>query len=96
MRLFIVTETSIATYPFEAFSDPVDVRITGRMTESDRIDSGGSIPRSFDISPDGKHVAVANEDTGEVTEIQLDDSNGKFGRLTQLGRVSVPHFITFY
>ncbi len=43
-------------------------------------DCGGACPRSFDISPDEKYIAVANQSSGDVTVFELDNKTGAIGK----------------
>lgn len=48
----------------------------GRLEETGRFSSGGCCPRSFDISPDGLYIAVANQEPGSVTVFPRDTRTG--------------------
>lgn len=47
-----------------------------RLEEAGRFSSGGCWPRSFDISPDGLYIAVANQMPGSVTVFPRDTRTG--------------------
>jgi 6-phosphogluconolactonase len=36
----------------------------------------GSIPRNFEVSPDGAFLAAANQDTNNVVMFRIDQANG--------------------
>ena len=55
-----------------------DARLVGH--ESTR----GKIPRNFEVSPDGRHLAAANQDSNNVVMFRIDASTGK---LTPTGNV---------
>ena len=57
----------------------------GTLTEIGSFPCGGRGPRSFDLSPDGKYLACANMESGNVAVFSLDPAAGTLsGPLTRL------------
>ncbi|WP_342359575.1 lactonase family protein [Terrarubrum flagellatum] len=56
----------------------------GRMNVVGHESTRGRIPRNFDISPDGRFLAAANQDTGDIVMFRIDNESG---RLTATGDV---------
>lgn len=48
----------------------------GRLTLVGHEKTRGRIPRNFDISPDGKFLAAANQDTNDIVLFRLDERTG--------------------
>jgi len=61
---------------------------SGRLTPLGRVDSGGAVPRTLAIGPDGTRLYVANQRGGNLTTFLIDQPTGA---LTAAGQVtSVP------
>jgi 6-phosphogluconolactonase len=56
----------------------------GRMTPIGHESTRGRIPRNFDISPDGRFLAAANQDSHSIVMFRIDEATG---RLTATGSV---------
>lgn len=50
---------------------------TGKLTEIQETDLGGSIPRCFSIDPTGRYMAVGGEQSNRVSMYRIDQENGK-------------------
>ena len=61
----------------------------GLLNPLGRFSTGGWCPRSFHISPDGRYVAVANQELGTLEVFSRENTNGQLGKL--LCCVEVPH-----
>jgi len=70
-------------------------RSTGRLSEVQRVASGGRTPRDFALSPSGRWILVANQASDAVSIFARDP---RTGRLTDTGRTletSGPVVVTF-
>jgi len=70
-------------------------RATGKLTFTQRIPSGGKIPRNFVIDPEGAHLLVANEESGNIVEFTIDPSTGKLAAVGEIARVPQPVCLVF-
>ena len=61
---------------------------TGRLTQRFRWPSGGATPRDFALSPDGRHLIVANQDADRVTVFPVAD--GELGEPLQNLAIGTP------
>lgn len=59
------------------------------MSPMGRFLTGGWCPRSFHISPDGRYVAVANQEPGTLEVFPREEKSGRLG--SALCSVEVPH-----
>ena len=75
---------SIATFSINA--------TTGLLTFVSSTPSGGSTPRSFTISADGKLMLVANE-SGNVTSFSVDVATGALAKLKSIDVPKDPQFV---
>lgn len=72
----------------------LDVIVAFELDEADAVirraafPSGGRSPRHFSLSPDGKLLAVANQDSNSVVMFAVDTTTGELSELTQL---AIPH-----
>lgn len=48
----------------------------GRLTQTGRWPSGGSTPRDFALSPSGRHLIVANQDSDRLSVFRVDSGAG--------------------
>ena len=65
---------------------------TGMLTFVSSTPSGGSTPRSFTISADGKLMLVANE-SGNVTSFSVDVATGALAKLKSIDVPKDPQFV---
>src|SRR6185437_14398616 len=61
---------------------------TGRLKQRFRWPSGGATPRDFALSPDGRHLIVANQDADRVTVFPVAD--GELGEPLQNLAIGTP------
>jgi 6-phosphogluconolactonase len=71
--------------------DPAD----GSLTRTAVTPTGGKFPRHFAISPDGKAVLVANQDSGHVRVFGRDVESGALTDTGQVVDVPAPNYIRF-
>ncbi|KAL1995902.1 hypothetical protein VTN49DRAFT_768 [Thermomyces lanuginosus] len=74
---------SIFHVPVEAGGEDGDLE-----TKLNRYPSYGSIPRTFEISPDGRYVAIGNQFSAHVAIVTRDPETGALGDL--VGRIQLP------
>jgi len=65
---------------------------TGKLTFLGTTPSGGSVPRSFTLSVDGKLMLVANE-SGNVTSFAVDVESGSLSKLSSIDVPPKPQFV---
>ncbi|SAL33782.1 6-phosphogluconolactonase [Caballeronia udeis] len=75
-------DDSIACYPL----DPVDGSVLSPTVRS----SGGKTPRSFALSPSGKFLLVANQDSDLVVTFRIDPLTGQLGEQVDAVPVGTP------
>ena len=68
----------------------------GLLTFQSEVDSGGSIPRDFNLTPDGKYLLAANQDSDNVCVYAIDGCGdlhliGPCG--SPMGAVTVVHIL---
>ena len=68
---------------------------TGRLTELQRISSGGRSPRSFFIDPTGRWMVVGNELTNTVKVFSMDPKSGKLAATAESISIPTPVAFTF-
>jgi 6-phosphogluconolactonase len=59
-------------------------KASGRLTAAGHVSSGGKTPRAFGIDPSGTFLLAANQDSGNVVVMKIDE---KTGALTPTGSV---------
>ncbi len=65
----------------------------GRLTLAGRWPSGGATPRDFALSPSGRHLVVANQDSDSLTVFRL--TNGLLGDPLQQLAIGTPMSVKF-
>jgi 6-phosphogluconolactonase (cycloisomerase 2 family) len=75
---------SIVTFSIDA--------ATGKITYLGTTPSGGTVPRSFTLSADGKLMLVANE-SGEVVSFSVDVTSGALTKLLTVKQTNKPQFV---
>lgn len=55
----------------------------GTLTFIERYPSGGQAPRNFFITPDDKHLLVANQTSGNILHYKLDAKTGKLKKIKE-------------
>ena len=63
-------------------------RSTGKLTYLQRISSGGKAPRHFAIDPTGTRLLVANQNTGNIIEYQIDPTTGRLNPVGEMGKTA--------
>ncbi len=67
---------------------------TGILSQTGRWPSGGRTPRDLVLSPSGKHLLVANQDSDTITIFRIDQRNGTLSDPIQQQHVGTPMAIT--
>jgi 6-phosphogluconolactonase len=67
----------------------------GRLERTGLVPTGGKFPRHFAITPDGKAVIVANQDSGYVRVLARDVETGALEMTDRLFEVPAPNYIRF-
>ena len=68
----------------------------GLLTEQSRISSGGKIPRDFDLTPDGRFLLAANQDSDSLCVFEIDAEGALHPRGccdTPIGACTVLHIL---
>ncbi|NNE27573.1 MAG: lactonase family protein [Saprospiraceae bacterium] len=68
----------------------------GEMLLKQSINSGGQIPRDFNIDPSGNYLAVANQDSDNIVIYPIDNKTGKLGEAVKELIIPSPAHIEFY
>ncbi|ALN63373.1 6-phosphogluconolactonase [Lysobacter antibioticus] len=80
-------DNHIAVYAVDADS--------GRLSALQRRSSEGRGPREFALSPDGRHLIVANQHSGNLVVIERDPADGRLGKTVQTLEAVSPSDIKF-
>jgi 6-phosphogluconolactonase len=67
----------------------------GGLERTGLVPTGGKFPRHFAITPDGKAVIVANQDSGFVRVLARDVETGALEMTDELYEVPAPNYIRF-
>ena len=67
----------------------VDAR-TGALTQTGRWPSGGATPRDLALSPSGRHLLVANQDSDAISVFRVDQQRGTLSGPTHNQPVGTP------
>ena len=70
-------------------------RKTGKLTFTQRVPSGGKAPRNFTIDPQGSRLLVANQDSGNIVEFQIDQATGMLKSMGEVAQVPSPVCLVF-
>jgi 6-phosphogluconolactonase len=65
---------------------------TGKITYLGSTPSGGTVPRSFTLSADGKLMLIANE-SGDVVSFSVDVTSGALTKLLTVKQTNKPQFV---
>lgn len=65
---------------------------TGKITYVGTTPSGGTVPRSFTLSADGKLMLVANE-SGDLVSFSVDVTSGALSKLLTVKQTNKPQFV---
>jgi 6-phosphogluconolactonase len=64
------------------------VNAAGELEHTTTVSSGGETPRNFTLAPDGKHLLVANQNTGDVTVFPLRAGSQEIG--APVAQIKIP------
>ncbi len=68
---------------------------TGQLAFLGLQDTGGLIPRDFNISPDGKMMLVGHQDSGTIVAFNIDTTTGKLSATGVVNEVATPVCLVF-
>jgi 6-phosphogluconolactonase len=68
---------------------------TGQLTFVGLQDTGGLIPRDFNISPDGNLLLVGHQDSGTIVAFKIDTTTGKLTATGVVNEVATPVCLVF-
>ncbi|MPN06733.1 6-phosphogluconolactonase [bioreactor metagenome] len=68
----------------------------GKLTFVQQISSGGVGPRNFNLTPDGKYVFVANQNSDNIVVFQRDKKTGALTNTGKMMQVGAPVCLVFY
>jgi 6-phosphogluconolactonase len=68
---------------------------SGRLSEMQRIASGGKVPRDFALDPGGRWILVANQDSNSVNVFARDPTTGKLTPTGEAMTAPRPVVVTF-
>ena len=67
----------------------------GGLERSGLVPTGGRFPRHFAISPCGRAVIVANQDSGHIRVFDRDVATGDLTRTDEIHNIPAPNYIRF-
>jgi 6-phosphogluconolactonase len=67
----------------------------GRMTSIGHASTSGKIPRNFDISPDGRFLAAANQDSHNIVMFRIEEASGKLSATGSVAEAGTPICVRF-
>ena len=67
----------------------------GRLERIGLVSTEGKFPRHFAISPDGKAVIVANQDSGNIRVFERDVETGSLAKTDETYDIAAPNYIRF-
>ena len=79
--------------------DSIAVFITdtsGRLTPVEIVPSGGKVPRNFALSPNGKWLVCAHQDSNNITVFRVDPTTGRLTRTEHTATVPMSVCVLFY
>jgi 6-phosphogluconolactonase len=68
---------------------------TGELTRRGAVDCGGKTPRNFRLTPDGRYLLVANQDSDNIAVFKVDPQNGDLTLTDQSIAIPKPMCIKF-
>lgn len=68
---------------------------TGRLSNAEFVSTGGACPRNFSISPSGKWLIVANQESGDVHVFARDASTGALTPAGEPADIAAPVCVLF-
>ncbi len=72
------------------------VKADGLLEYIDRYNAGGLVPRDFSISPNGKFLLAANQNSNNIVTFAIDQSNGTLERVGEEFEIKTPVCVKFY
>jgi len=67
----------------------------GRLQRAGLLSTGGKFPRHFAITPCGKAVIVANQDSGHIRVFSRDVETGSLEMTDEIYEIPAPNYIRF-
>jgi 6-phosphogluconolactonase len=67
----------------------------GQLERTDVVPTGGKFPRHFAITPDGRALIVANQDSGHIRVFSRDIDSGSLTMTDVIHEVPAPNYIRF-
>jgi 6-phosphogluconolactonase len=67
----------------------------GRMTAVGHESTRGKIPRNFEVSPDGRFLAAANQDSHNIVMFRIDETTGKLTATGSVAEAGTPICVRF-
>jgi len=68
---------------------------TGLLTLKMTEETGGLVPRDFEITPDGKLLLVAHQNSSTVTVMSIDEETGLLRKTDVVNNIATPVCLTF-
>ncbi len=68
----------------------------GTLQKIQQIDSGGEVPRDFEITPSGEHLLVAHQNSDTIVVFTIDQESGRLASAGKSLRVPTPVCVTFF
>lgn len=71
------------------------VKEDGQIERTGLVPTGGKFPRHFSITPDGKAVIAANQDSGHIRVFARDVETGELDMTDEIFEIPAPNYIRF-
>jgi len=71
------------------------VKDDGQIERTGLVPTGGKFPRHFSITPDGKAVIAANQDSGHIRVFARDIETGELDMTDEIFEIPAPNYIRF-
>jgi 6-phosphogluconolactonase len=71
------------------------VMADGRLERGRIISTGGKIPRHFDITPCGRAIVVANQDSGHIRVFARSPETGELKSTEEIQEIPAPNYVRF-
>jgi len=68
----------------------------GMLKYVESYNTGGMVPRDFTISPNGKFLLVANQNSGNIVTFRIDENSGKLTKEDNEFSIKTPVCLKFY
>ena len=73
-----------------------NVKADGLLEYVDRFNTGGLVPRDFAISPNGKFLLAANQNSDNIVTFAIDENTGALERVGEGFEIKTPVCLEFY